>query len=237
MSALSARPLYLQVRDVLAERIASREWTPSSAVPNEMILAREMGVSPGTMRKALELLENEGLVTRRQGRGTFVNDPASPARSARYNHLYGADGQRIAGEIRTLEIVEDFANDAECVRLCVAKKDLVCRIKRVRLHAGRAYLNEEASLPATLFPGLAKTGLCARGIVEIAHAYGVLLGEAVERVRLGSASRSAAEALNVAESSAVVVLDRIINARGGRPAEWRRAECRMSEMHYKVETS
>lgn len=237
MSALSARPLYLQVRDVLAERIASREWTSSSAVPNEMILAREMGVSPGTMRKALELLESEGLVTRRQGRGTFVNDPASPTRSARYNHLYGSDGQRIAGEIRTLEIVEDFANDAECARLCLTKKDLVCRIRRIRLHAGRAYLNEEASLPATLFPGLAKTNLCSRGIVEIAHAYGVLLGEAVERVCLGAASRSAAEVLNIAESSAVVFLDRTIKSRGGRPAEWRRAECRMSEMHYRIETS
>ena len=73
----SRRPLYLQVRDALLERITNGTWKPQMAIPNELELAREMGVSPGTMRKALELLEAEHLVTRRQGRGTFVNDQAS----------------------------------------------------------------------------------------------------------------------------------------------------------------
>ena len=73
---LSTRPIYLQLRDALAERIASGEWKPGSAIPNEGDLAREFGVSAGTMRKALSLLEDEHLITRRQGRGTYVNDPA-----------------------------------------------------------------------------------------------------------------------------------------------------------------
>ena len=57
-------------------RSASRsgEWKPGSAIPNESDLAREFGVSAGTMRKALDLMEGEHLLTRRQGRGTFVND-------------------------------------------------------------------------------------------------------------------------------------------------------------------
>ena len=76
----SKRPLYLQVRDALAARIAAREWKPHVAVPNESDLAREFGVSAGTMRKALELMRQERLLTRRQGRGTFVNDLASSYR-------------------------------------------------------------------------------------------------------------------------------------------------------------
>jgi GntR family transcriptional regulator len=71
------RPLYLQLRDALAERIAQGEWRPGSAIPNESDLAREFGVSAGTMRKALDLMEAERLLTRRQGRGTFVNDQCS----------------------------------------------------------------------------------------------------------------------------------------------------------------
>src|SRR5262245_8474587 len=67
------RPLYLQLRDTLAERIASGEWKPGRGIPNEVDLAREFNVSQGTVRRALELLERERVVTRQQGRGTFVN--------------------------------------------------------------------------------------------------------------------------------------------------------------------
>src|SRR5262245_10005748 len=57
-------PIYLQVRDALVERIASGEWKPRSAIPNEGHLAREFGVSSATIRKALELMEAKGLITR-----------------------------------------------------------------------------------------------------------------------------------------------------------------------------
>ena len=71
---LVIRPLYLQVRDALVERIGKGEWKPGAAIPNEVDLAREFGISSGTMRKALDLLEDQRVVTRSQGRGTYIND-------------------------------------------------------------------------------------------------------------------------------------------------------------------
>jgi GntR family transcriptional regulator len=64
-------PLYVQLRDTLAERIASGEWKPGRGVPSTADLAREFGVSQGTVRKALRQLESECLVTRRQDHGTL----------------------------------------------------------------------------------------------------------------------------------------------------------------------
>jgi GntR family transcriptional regulator len=55
----SNRPLYLQLRDTLAQRIANGEWKPTAAIPNESDLAREFGVGAGTMRKGY-LMEAEG---------------------------------------------------------------------------------------------------------------------------------------------------------------------------------
>src|SRR5690606_30748158 len=74
---LAARPLYLQVRDVLVQRIVVGHWKPGAPLPNETHLAQQLGISSGTVRKALDLMEVERIVTRRQGRGTFVNDYAS----------------------------------------------------------------------------------------------------------------------------------------------------------------
>ena len=72
---ISARPLYLQVRDHLAQEIAAGERKPGSSLPSEVDLARELGVSAGTLRRALEALENERLIKRRQGSGTFCPGP------------------------------------------------------------------------------------------------------------------------------------------------------------------
>ena len=100
-SRFSTRPLYLQLRDALAERIAHGEWRPGTAIPNESDLAREFGVSSGTMRKALDLMEGEHLLTRRQGRGTFVNDQSSDEMAMRFNNVRSKDGQRVCGRVRT----------------------------------------------------------------------------------------------------------------------------------------
>jgi GntR family transcriptional regulator len=65
-------PLYAQVRQLLRERIRSGTWRPGQLLPNEFEIADEFGVSQGTARKALDALAQDGLVVRRQGRGTFV---------------------------------------------------------------------------------------------------------------------------------------------------------------------
>jgi DNA-binding GntR family transcriptional regulator len=67
-------PLYVQVRNTLSARIAGGEWKPEQMLPCEHTLAQAYGVSMGTIRKALDLMEREGQLTRTQGRGTFVND-------------------------------------------------------------------------------------------------------------------------------------------------------------------
>ena len=130
------------------------EWKPNAAIPNEGDLAREFGVSSGTMRKALDLMEGERLLTRRQGRGTFVNDQSSDELAERYSNIRTADGERIAGREQMLSIVQGPANPAECARLRLRADDKVWRIQRVRLHKGEPFMVEDVAMPAALFPDL-----------------------------------------------------------------------------------
>jgi len=217
----ATRPLYLQVRDVLAVRIASQEWKPSSVIPNEGDLAREFGVSSGTMRKALDLLEAERLLTRRQGRGTFVNDQASDDLSTRYTRIWGLKGERITGEISLARIVEDQANEAERLRLRLNPSDRVHRVQRVRAYKGEPFLVEDIALPAGLFPGLAARKDTPPRIVSLAQEFGILLGKCEERVYVGTAAADVAQHLKLAPDAAVLVLDRLIYGLDGRPVEWR----------------
>ena len=71
----SALPLYHQLREFLKEKIESGEWAPGHQLPGESDLQIEFGVSRATVRQAMQLLENDGLVEKLQGRGTFVGRP------------------------------------------------------------------------------------------------------------------------------------------------------------------
>src|SRR3546814_4534762 len=63
-AAPEARPLYAQVRTLLLQRLIEGVWKPGTALPSEMQLAQELGVSQGTVRKALDDLAAENLVIR-----------------------------------------------------------------------------------------------------------------------------------------------------------------------------
>jgi GntR family transcriptional regulator len=68
----AATPLWRQLADILRSRIESDEYQPGRIMPSETTLGQEYGLARGTVTKALNWLEDQGLVTRVQGRGTFV---------------------------------------------------------------------------------------------------------------------------------------------------------------------
>jgi DNA-binding GntR family transcriptional regulator len=68
----AATPLWRQLADILRAQIESGELPAGRIVPSENTLSQQHGLARGTVVKALDALEREGLVERIQGRGTFV---------------------------------------------------------------------------------------------------------------------------------------------------------------------
>lgn len=77
-------PLHAQLANQLERRILSGTWAPGAAMPSESALCSQYRISRITVRRALNDLENEGLVERVRGRGTFVAET-----SARRGHAIG----------------------------------------------------------------------------------------------------------------------------------------------------
>lgn len=80
INAQSPSPLYLQIAHSLRDRITAGSLRPLDRLPPEVDLARELDVSRGTVRQALDILVQEGMLTRTQGKGTFVSE--RPGRQA-----------------------------------------------------------------------------------------------------------------------------------------------------------
>ena len=231
----SRRALYLQVQDELTARIASGAWKPSEPIPNEVDLARELGVSSGTVRKALELMEAQRVIRRRQGRGTFVNDQTSAELVARFSNFRGPDGEMVNGSVASVEIDEGAADDQERRRLQLSAADPVYRIRRVHMHRGQSYMAEHATVPAALFPGLAGRRDIAASITVLAREYGILLGRAEQRLSPGASTPAAAEALGIAPGTPVMQRDRVVFPLNGPPVEWGVAQCHLDGGYYVAE--
>jgi len=222
---LSTDPLYKQVRDLLAHRITSGVWPARSMVPNELALARELGVSPGTVRKALELLQKDRWLWRRQGRGTFVADQGSDELTARFSNFRNDSGQRIGGSMELLSQTSDLASPIEQRHLQLEPTEPVVRTSRRRRDETRVFMYEQACLAVSRFSGLAAEDVGNYRISELARRHGVRLGQACEKVTQQEASAEAAELLEVEPRTALLRLERTIFSVDGVPVEWRIGLC------------
>jgi GntR family transcriptional regulator len=232
VARISSKAIYLQVRDELIGRLSSGVWKPGSALPSELDLARELGVSSGTVRKALDDMEAMRLVTRRQGRGTFVNDHNSADLSDRYRRLC-RDDARITDRVDVDSYDQGPATDLECSRLSLDNSCYVIRLRRVRSFCERVFAVERLTLPAGLFPKLHEDLARASSITTLASHYRLVLGKATERVSVSEPPQDVSSILTPASNSDMaLLLDRIVTGIDGQPIEWRRAWCRLAGNEY-----
>ena len=108
LSRNSFEPLYYQIRENLREKIHNHEYAPGSMIPTEAELCEYYGVSRVTVRRAILDLVQEGLLTRGQGKGTFVAES------------YG---------LTKVNGVQSFTQELLGVNLRPAAKVLSCRVR------------------------------------------------------------------------------------------------------------
>jgi GntR family transcriptional regulator len=238
--ALAREPLYAQVCDLLARRIADGTWKPNAALPNEMELAREMGVSAGTVRKALEKLEADRVVVRRQGRGTFVVDQAAPEAASRFDRLRHGNDAPLAGTARLLQQSGGEPTLSEQRMLQIGPEGRVVRKRRLLTVSGRPFAVESTCLAVGRLAGLAPDASDVGGVGDwnlaaLAQRHGVHLARAYEEVRPVPAEGETAALLGVDAGATLMLLDRVIISIEQAPIEWRSAACHLRGEYYLAE--
>jgi GntR family transcriptional regulator len=235
-AALGFRPLYRQVKDVLMRRIADGVWAAGGALPSEPDIAADLGVSHGTVRKALDELAAENLVVRRQGKGTFVARHDEARILFQFFKLIPDTGERRFPDSRILG-VEVRDADPDAARILGLRKNArggarVVALERVRSLADRICIVERIVLPRALFPGIEKRDL-PNNLYELYRAeFGVTITRATERLKAVAATRRDAKHLDVAVGAPLLAIDRTALAIDGAPVEWRVSLCRTDTIHY-----
>ena len=225
------RPLYRQVRDVLVKRIADGVWQTGQLLPSEPEIAQDLGVSAGTVRKALDEMTAENLVVRRQGRGTFVARHDDARILFQFFKLTPDSGAREFPESRVLAMTA--VTDPQAAALLDLKpRARLVRIDRARSLSGETCVVERIFLPGALFPGIEKQDLPNNLYEYYATEFGVTIGRASERLKAVRADAEEARILGVAEGDPLLQIDRVAFALDERRAEWRVWLCRTDSVHY-----
>jgi GntR family transcriptional regulator len=232
---LTTQPLHVQLRQALIKRIETGEWLHGGMLPNEIELAREFNLSPGTVRKALDWMEQARIVVRQQGRGTFVTDPSAAEFAARFDCIYAPDGTKLSLVPVGSAITTSEPTARERADLQLAAGGQVLRVRQTRrIKGGAVALVEEAVLPAALFAALGEMPEQGYDIVQASKFCKVLLGDGVEHVSIAEPPEHVAALFGISDARDVLVLDRTIYTIEGAPAERRRAWCRLGENFYRA---
>jgi len=85
-------PIYQQISEYLVREINSGRWLAGDRLPIEAELAANLGVAVGTLRKALAKLEEDGIIERRQGSGTYVRQAPEGKPIYSFFHLELVEG-------------------------------------------------------------------------------------------------------------------------------------------------
>ncbi len=153
MRVLQSKSVAGQVDEILLERIRSGMYSPGSRIPSESDLSDELGVSRATVRTVLAKLAANGLIVRKQGDGTYVNERAREA-SAHFGNLWDLT-ELIAGNgytpsIRMLSMTRRPATEKEALILAIeTDEELIC-LRRLFYAEQRAVILADNAIPASL---------------------------------------------------------------------------------------
>lgn len=150
-------PLHEQVHKALRARIIAGEWEPREPLPGEAWLSRELGVSIGTVRKAMDQLTRENIVVRERGRGTFVRQDAEWRTSSAFR-LCDSEGQTITPVIRVVGNDIAIATQAEAAALKIRSRNKsspsILRLHREWLRNDQILCRETIVVETARFPRL-----------------------------------------------------------------------------------
>lgn len=210
-------PLWHQVARTLSANIEEGIWSPGDRLPAEGQLCELLGVSRITIRHSLQKLEDQGLVRREHGRGTFVRSSrlvggseSVTSFSREMIELGRAPGSVLLGA----EVVTADARTAGALGLSEPRE--VLRIRRLRTGDGRPIGIQTAHLLRDLVPDLDGTDVADRSLYDVLQErYGLVAVQADEVYRVGSASADEALLLDVDPGTPVFIVHRVSRSEAG----------------------
>ena len=217
MEGKNSKPLYIDLADSIRARIASGEYAPGTRIPTEVELEKLYGVSRITVRKAMELLVNDGAVVRRRKVGSFVSEKKMVRyldKCMSFTQMCERNGSVAGARFLSAELVPGWPALARELQLGKNEDRVLC-IRRLRLCD-----NEPVSIEENYFSRSYSFLLSEDlegSLYKVLAAHGVQIGNSEKTLGICYATREQAQLLSVAEGESLLQMQDLVYDGNGAP--------------------
>jgi GntR family transcriptional regulator len=228
-------PIYLQLREVIRNKIEEGEYLPGMAIPSENDLAETYGINRMTVRSGIEALVNEGILKRVQGKGVYV-----------VGSKVERDLETLGGFTQTMREKNTHpynkvlsknlrkAGDKFSVIFGIKPEDDIYYIKRICSADNEAISLEEIFIPKYVVPNLDEIDLGVFSIYQIYEFYDIKIVRASQTLDLTRLEQRDARMLEIDADLSVMLFECISYDESERVIEFARTYTRGDKCNFSV---
>jgi GntR family transcriptional regulator len=214
-------PLYRQVFMMLRQRIIDREYAPGEQLVREDGLAAEFGVSRATIRQAIGELVRQGLVDRKQGRGTFVLPTPHPPLGQRFRgSLADLIAETDRAGVRQVQVAHRAPVRQRIADALKLDGKLATIVRRTRTVDTALFAYTVNHLPERYGRLLSVRELRQTGLMTLLESKGVRFASAQQSIRAELADVEVSGRLKMDFGGAVLFAERLLFDDQGSPVEF-----------------
>lgn len=210
-----------QVRELLVELHAANK--PGDRLAPERALAEQWGISRPTLRAAIDDLAAEGYFIRKQGSGTYVQEPRVAQALALVSFSEDMRQRGMEPETRLLHFGSEAAGPKVGARLEISPRDTVWSIKRLRLADGRPMAIEHSHVPTFLVPALTAEEVGSGSLYRRLANTGTAVAGGIQTIEPTVTTQEESALLDVAAFTPALLFERTTHTDGGLVVEFARS--------------
>lgn len=227
-------PLYKEIAALLRGEIMSGRWKPGARIPTEKVLAKELGVSLGTLRNAILELVRAGLLHRQQGRGTFVH-------GARFNNSMTRFFRYTRRDLNTPLIPKTTmlkqalvgADEQVARAFGLTPGTQIAHVRRLRTFEDEPFLLHDSYFPVAVWERISGADFTVPSLYDLLQEdYDIHIRAADEYLNADVAKGDEADILNIPPGTAIVRLERWAYTFDEQLLEFRRSIGRGDHFRY-----
>lgn len=201
-------PIYLQLREVVRNKIEEGEYLPGTAIPSENALAEMYGINRLTVRNAIDALVYEGMLIRVQGKGVFVvGDKVERDLDTLGGFTQTMKDKHKAPKVKVLNKSIRKAGDKFSLLFHIDPEEDIYYVKRICYADEEPFSLEEIFIPHHVVPKLDGIDLSIFTIYEVYDFYGIKLKEAYQTLDIAKLNQKDARMLGIDASLPVFLFE------------------------------
>lgn len=216
-------PMYIRIHNQIKRDIETHVYKVGDRIPAERQLAVKFGVSRMTLRQAIKTLEEEGILERRLGSGTYVaNQKVQEKMSGimSFTEITKANGQKPSSKLILYQIGKPSLSEKEKLKL---KSDAdVLRMERIRYADDVPICHEIVTIPYSLVKNNSKEEISFH-LYETLENNGYQIGKVTEHISASISNENEARLLKVKKGIALITRRQVTELSDGQPFEYTRA--------------